>query len=362
MKRIAICSPSIEHGDAVSNDMTGMHHVLAKHGHKVCLFVKDNITALPYVKPVEEITRFLKEPDDIVIYHYAIGWDLGLKLLKDLNCRKVIKYHNVTPPEFFEGINAGYVDVCRAGRNQLTEIASLPVDLYIGCSEYSMHELITAGADKNKCTVVPPFHHIDRLQMIDADLNELDRYNDAKTTLVTVGRVAPNKGHLSLIDAFTAYVHHYNPDSRLLIIGGEDTNLLSYVMSLRKKVEDLNLKDKIIFAGKVSDEALKAYYLSADVFMTTSMHEGFCVPLIEAMSMKIPIVAYASSAITETVGKVGLVWDEHNPELLAASVDRIVKDEEVRVSLGEMGWRRYHTLFTNSRIEERFMEVMSTLL
>lgn len=98
MKRIAICNTSIETGDAVSNDMIGMYQVLVNHGHKACLFAVDSKITEPHVKPMEEITQFIKAPNDILIYHYATGWDLGLKFLKDLNCRKVIKYHNVTPP------------------------------------------------------------------------------------------------------------------------------------------------------------------------------------------------------------------------------------------------------------------------
>ena len=362
MKRIAICNPSIEPGDAVSNDMIGMYRVLVNQGHEVCLFAPDYTITEPPVKSVKEITRFLKTPNDIFIYHYATGWDLGLKFLKDLNCRKVIKYHNVTPPEFFEGVNSDYANVCRAGRHQLTELTRVGVDLYISCSEYSKHELITAGADESKCKIVPPFHHIDRLRIIDADLNELDRYNDENITVLMVGRLAPNKGHNALIDAFSVYSHYYNSHSRLLIVGEEAPKLQTYAMSLKNKVKSIGLEDRIIFTGKASDKALKAYYLVADVFMITSLHEGFCVPLVEAMSMKIPVVAYGSSAVPETVGKAGLVWDEHDPELMAASVGKIVRDEHVRLSLGEMGWKRYQNMFTNEKIEAMFLETLNNLL
>ena len=361
MKRIAICNTSVETGDAVSNDMIGMYHVLVNHGHKVCLFAVDSKITEPHVKPMEEITQFIKAPNDILIYHYATGWDLGLKFLKDLNCRKVIKYHNVTPPEFFEGVNSDYVNVCRAGRHLLTELTRIDADLYVACSEYSKHELIVAGANENKCGVVPPFHHIDRLYKIEADLNELDRYNKA-INMIMVGRLAPNKGHKALIDAYIFYNQHYNPNSRLLIVGSEDPKLQVYTKTLQTKVKSSGFEDRIIFTGKVSDAALKAYYLVADVFMITSMHEGFCVPLIEAMSMKIPIVAYASSAIPDTVGKAGIVWDENDPELMAASVDKIVRDERVRISLGEMGWRRYQNMFTNDKIEAIFLETLNNLL
>ena len=98
------------------------------------------------------------------------------------------------------------------------------------------------------------------------------------------------------------------------------------------------------------------------MFAINSEHEGFCVPLVEAMSMKIPIVAYESSAIPLTVQDAGLVWREKNPYLLAESINRIVAGNGVGRSLGEMGWRRYHQNFTNEKIRSKFLSALSGLL
>jgi glycosyltransferase involved in cell wall biosynthesis len=177
-----------------------------------------------------------------------------------------------------------------------------------------------------------------------------------------VGRIAPNKGHPALIEAFAAYHRDYNQESRLLIVGKEETRLNAYNRMLRKIAARLKVQGAVVFAGGVPDNQLKAYYEAAHVFMITSEHEGFCVPLVEAMSMKMPIVAYASSAIPATVNGVGLVWHERNPYLLAESVNSIVKDEHLAAALGEMGWRRYEQHFTNERIETQFMSVIRQLL
>ena len=132
--------------------------------------------------------------------------------------------------------------------------------------------------------------------------------------------------------------------------------------TLKEKVKTNDLDEKIIFTGKVTDQVLKAFYLTANVFMSTSLHEGFCVPLIEAMSMKIPIVAFGTSAIPYTVGNTGIIWDEFDPHLFAASVDRIVRDEKVRIHLAETGWSRYQEIFTNDKIKKTFIESISHLL
>jgi glycosyltransferase involved in cell wall biosynthesis len=106
---------------------------------------------------------------------------------------------------------------------------------------------------------------------------------------------------------------------------------------------------------------LKAWYVVADVFVTASEHEGFCVPLVEAMSMKLPITAYASSAIPETLGDAGIVWKERNPSLMAESIDFFLRNSTVRNALGVRGLRRYESNFTNRKIEAVFLQAMDRL-
>jgi glycosyltransferase involved in cell wall biosynthesis len=362
MARIAICNPSIEEGDAISNDMMGMRNILSALGHDVCLFAQSTTINEPYIRPVAAVRSFLKDPHDIAIYHYATGWEFGLALLQELHCRKVVKYHNVTPPECFVGINEDYVNVCRAGRQQLADLARINADVYLPDSEYSRQELIAAGIHDAKCRVVPPFHNIERMRDLEADLEVLKGFQDGDTNILMVGRLAPNKNHGMLIDVFYLYHRMYHARSRLFIVGGEDSKLRTYTETLINKVKQIGLEERIIFTGKVSDPALKAYYLLAHVFVITSLHEGFCVPLIEAMSMKIPIVAYGSTAVPETVGKVGLVWRECDPKLMAASIDTIVRDESLSLTLGEMGWNRYTTRFTNNKIGTTFLNALHPLL
>ena len=362
MTHIAILSPCIVHGDAVSNDVLGMHQALNKYGYEVKVFAADWTISNPLIKHVKNIKNFICRSDDILIYHYSVGWDVGFKLLKELKCRKIIKYHNVTPPEFYEGINADYVSVCQFGRKELKSLVDAHCDLYLSDSEYNAQELYSQGVCRTNGLVIPPFHHIERLEHIEADFTVLNKYQDGRTNILMVGRLAPNKGHVALINAFNIYHSSYNRESRLLIVGQQDDRLKSYTTLLYEKVESLGLQEAVVFTGGVSDEALKAYYLVSNIFMTTSEHEGFCVPLVESMAMKLPIIAYGSSAIPYTVGKTGLVWEQLDPYLLAGSVDYIVKNEFISASLGEMGWRRYKEIFANEQIETRFMEALKSLV
>jgi glycosyltransferase involved in cell wall biosynthesis len=362
MTRIAILTPSLTSGDAVSNDVLGMHDVLRERGYDVRVFAEGWALDKPRVWPSPQLENFLKQPTDVLIYHYSRGWDPGLDLLRELKCRKIIKYHNVTPPEFLAGYNSDFAAMCLEGRQQLALIARSGSDLYLSDSAYNMRELVAEGAGESKCFVVPPFHHVDRLHSVEPDKSVLNSCSDGKINICMVGRVAPNKSHPALIEAFAAYHHDYNPHSRLIIVGKEEVRLAKYATLLRAMARRLELPEDIIFTGEVSDRALRAYYAAAHVFMITSEHEGFCVPLVEAMAMKIPIVAYASTAIPETVGTAGLVWEERNPYLLAESIKSIVGDRSVGQALSAMGWRRYAQHFTNARIEAGFLNAINELL
>lgn len=355
MTRFAILTPHLTTGDAVSNDVVGMLRVLEKHGHEAQLFAGSADFSEPKVWSLDEIGDFLSE-NDVLIYHHSFGWDIGIDLLQQLECRIVIKYHNVTPPEFFAGISAWHEEKCVEGQRQLEFIAAAGYEAYLSDSAYNMRQLIELGADANRNFVVPPFHKIDSLYAIQADEDTLETYRDGKTNVLSVSRVVPHKNQRTLIEAFAIYHHYCNSQSRLLIIGREEKPFENYSDQLRQLISFLLLDDAVVFAGEVSDAALKSYYLLSNVFLITSKHEGFSVPLVEAMAMKVPTVSYGAAAVPETVGASGMVLDELDPEKLAKAIDIVVSDEAINVALGLSGWHRYEQTFTNRRIENLFLQ------
>ncbi|MBW4418867.1 MAG: glycosyltransferase family 4 protein [Myxacorys californica WJT36-NPBG1] len=361
MINVAILTPCLLERDAVGHDAIGMCDALTKQGYNAQLFAETWSVSTVDVKHASEIQNFLTNPSSILIYHFSVGWDSGLQLLQTLECQKIVKYHNVTPAKYFESISVDYVNACQAGREQLKLVASQSDVLYLSDSEYNARELEALGVPKAKSFVLPPFHRIEQSHYGNADLTVLDQFLDGMFNILMVGRLVPNKGHLALLDAFNVYYKIYNRNSRLLIVGKEDERLETYNRFLHRRVEDLGLEKAVIFTGGVSAEALKAYYLIANVFMITSDHEGFCVPLVEAMSLKLPIVAYGSTAIPSTVGKAGLVWDQPDSYLLAGSLDHIANDETVRIGLGELGWRRYQEMFSYQKLEARFLAFIQHL-
>ena len=361
MPRVAILSPSLTTADAVSNDVLGMYDVLKQQHHDVRLFCETHSLHHPALANIAGIEKFLKSPTDVLIYHHSRGWKPAVDLINTLNCKRIIRYHNVTPAKYFAGFNPHDEELCETGRKQLSDFAAAKCDLYISASAYSMQELLDTGAEPSKSFVVPPFHHIDRLSQIAADAETLKKYSDETANILSVGRVVPHKGFQQLIEVFAHYHHGCNNNSRLIIVGKGGEGFSSYSKMLHRTVEGLNLSGAVVFTGGVSDEVLKAFYQLAHAFATASEHEGFCVPLVEAMSMKLPITAFASAAIPETVGDAGIVWEDRNPFLMAESIDYFVREVSVSNALGLRGRRRYETKFTNEKVASDFLEAMAAL-
>lgn len=356
MARISILTPTLIASDAVGNDVLGMRRLLSRRGHEVHLFAEDWHVDGPKVRYASEAKEFSESASDILIYHHSIGWELGAEILKSSACRTIIKYHNVTPANFFDGLSSHHEALCELGRSQMASISRSHHTVYLAASAYNLSEMIAAGADASRAFVVPPFNQGSRLKEAVPDLDVLDKYSDGKTNLLMVGSIRPNKGHVSLIEAFAQYYYDFNCHSRLLIVGAEDEKLEGYSKALRDLADLLHLEGAIVFTGEVPVESLKAYYLASDVFVIASEHEGFCVPLVEAMAMKLPIAGYASAAIAETVDGCGILWDRIDPSLAAESIDTLVRDDAATATLTHEGRQRYDALFSDAAIETEFLK------
>ena len=361
MTRVAILTPTLTPADAVSNDVLAMRRVLRERGNEVRIFADNSNVAGEQIDAPAAALSYLRANDDVLIYHHSIGCTSGVETMKAASCRKIVKYHNVTPPEFFEGISERHQQLCESGRAQLKDIVAAQPDLYLADSAFNKSDLIVAGSEEHKSFVLPPFNQAGELLAGEADLELFDRYHDESVNLLMVGGVRPNKGHADLIEAFATYYYNFNAHARLFVVGAGNQAFESYAAALRRLIEEWSIDSRIVFTGEVSNESLKSYYLLADALLMTSEHEGFCVPLVEAMAMKVPIVAYASTAIPETVQDTALIWDERDPYLMAQSIDFLQTNEVERMALVYRGSRRYDENFSHRAIEKRFIELFDSI-
>lgn len=357
MSRIAILTPTLNSADAVSNDVLLMERMLRKRGHEVSLFADNSNLTDVITRPASAALSYLRQANDVLIYHHSIGWEHGGEVFKSANCRKLVKYHNVTPPEFFAGISQEHHDLCRGGKSQLKNIIECNAELYLAASAFNKTDLTAAGSSEEKTFVVPPFNLGEKLQAGEANLDLVDRYHDGAVNLLTVAGVRPNKGHAALIDAFATYYYSFNYRARLFIVGGRDQSFQVYEDKLRGLIDSWAIDSRVVFTGEVSNDDLKAYYLLSRALIATSEHEGFCVPLVEAMAMKVPIVGYASTAIPETTDNAALIWDKRDPYLIAQSIDFLMTNESAAIDLTVKASQRYLNTFSNLAIEKQFLDV-----
>ena len=362
MARIGIVSPAILPNDATGCDVRHMGRILRARGHEVGLFSTTWGKPQPRDDRGVHILDFLRgDPASVLILHHAIGWEHTVSVTTAVKCRRVIKYHNITPASFYDSLDADVAAICRLGREQLRFLVELNCDLYLSDSDYNLQEMLEMGADPRRCAVVSPFNALENMLDLEGDEEVLHDYGDGCTNVLFVGRRVPNKGHRFLIDAFAAYQRYYNVNSRLILIGKGDPKQGKYTQELRDRVQQLGLRGSVVFRDSVTDVELRAYYERASAFLITSEHEGFCVPLVEAMAFRVPIVAYGTTAVPHTIGSAGLVWDNSDPFLLAQSLDALVRDPLARGNLIERGWQRYRKYFTNERIERDFLDALQPL-
>jgi glycosyltransferase involved in cell wall biosynthesis len=363
MTRVAILSPANPSGDAVGNDIREMRRILVALGHDVDVFTAACGPREPRSRHGLKVTAFLGgDPTAIALFHHATGWDVGVRLMTRLGCRRVVRYHNVTPPDFFRPYDAGYAAECVRGREQLGTLVQSGCDLYLSASAFNQREIVQLGAPPERCAVVPPLHQVERMAAVEADPDVLDDLGDGHTNLLFVGRLVPHKGHRLLIDTFAIYHHCYNPASRLIIVGRRDDRLGAYTAGLREQVRGRGLRGRVVFVNEASEAALRAYYQATDVFLVASEHEGFCVPVVEAMSLGLPVVALGAAALPETVGEAGLVWEAADPFLLAESVARVVGDRTLREELRRRALDRYREHYQLGQLEVRFLQALGPLL
>lgn len=244
-------------------------------------------------------------------------------------------YHNVTPPHFFEGYSRSAERITKLGYENTVSIRPY-IEYAIADSEYNARELRKMGYECpiDVRPVLIPFADYEKAP----DEDMLKRYSDGYVNIVFVGRIAPNKCQQDVIAAFAYYKKHIEPKSRLILVGS-DGGMEKYGNSLKNYVNALSLDD-VIFTGHISFPAILACYKLADVFLCMSEHEGFCVPLVEAMFFGVPIIAYDSSAVGGTLGGAGILSESKDPVFTARLIDRVVNDDELKNKLISDGKKR----------------------
>lgn len=353
--KIVLLAASLEKGDATGNDICGMQRILAGKGHDVSIMVPENRSEQKTLKPDLQILR----KADCIIYHLSIHWEAALTLLREAGRPVVLRYHNITPGEFFRPYRPDLGELCDRGRASTQELSRLSCAALANsaCSAKELDGLVA----EDRIFVLPPLHEIDALQAEPPSehiLRSLKTYPEKEATFLSVGRVAPNKNHALMIEALAHYRDRY-PEARLLIAGKLDPSLKAYLNELRALLRRYHLNRSVTFTGSLTLSELKACYCSADALLALSLHEGFCVPPLEAMALMVPVVSSARAALAETA-PFAVVPPQLDAAHVAAAMEA-VQTKETRNALVAGAFAHYIENFSMTSLSQRLLQIWATL-
>lgn len=342
---------TVNFGDAVGNDAIAIKNMLKKEGIITAIFAE---TIHPRVQD-EDVLPICYLPelreDDMVIYHFAAA-DMNIGLLRRLKCKKILRYHNVTPPEFFEPYDEVATEITSVGLKQIEENRDI-FDCGLIVSDYNVKDLRKMGytCPMEVAPILIPFEDYAK----EPDSEVIEKYSDGITNILFVGRGAPNKRIEDVIRAFKEYKENYDKQARLFLVGNYDEEG-AYTKCIRNMIAEEEVED-VIFSGHISFASILAYYKIADVFLCMSEHEGFGVPLVEAMYFDVPIVAYNATAVPDTLGNAGIIIYNKEWEKIAAQISEIVTNKEKKDQIID-AQRKQLQCYNNKVIEKKMLQTL----
>jgi glycosyltransferase involved in cell wall biosynthesis len=346
--------PMLHRADAVGRHTLQLRDVVLARGIASQIYVEmdDPETAgqtRPFARYAEEAAA-----GDVLLYQCATASALG-PWLGARSEALVVNYHNVTPPEYYAPWDNGMA------RHQLlaqTQLRALAPRTALGLAVSSFNEAELRRAGFQRTAVVPPAAMVPTGSETVAPAVRAVVPPGPGARWVSVGRLAPNKAIELAVMALLVARAHDDPAATLQVVGRPVAP--SYTAALHRFVDDMGLGDAVVFSGALSDGALAAAVAGSDVFVLTSRHEGFGVPVVEAMTLGVPVVANDTGALPEVVGDGGLLVDATDPYAVAGAVARLRGEPGLRATLAAAAARRLDTLDL-AAAGERAIDLVSAL-
>ena len=337
--------PAAHKGDAIGDSARRVRGLLRDMGHQSDLF------ALTIDEDLADDVRPFVDPEagqgDLTIFHYALPSPMTEAFAR-LPHGRVLQYHNVTPARFFAPYHAGIFRLAQLGRNELATLAGR-TDVALGDSEYNRAELEELGF--HNTGVFPIAIDVERITNAPRRPALEKVLTDGPLNFLFVGRIVPNKrieDHIRLAEVYKRYV---DVNYRFIFVGRTD-GIPRYYNMVRALIAEYQMPaDRFWFTGPVPDEDLAAYYRTASVYISLSEHEGFCVPLLEAMAADVPVLAYASTAVPDTLGGAGVQFHPKDLELAAELLGELAYNDTLRAQVIAGQRKRLHD-FGDARIRE----------
>jgi glycosyltransferase involved in cell wall biosynthesis len=356
MRGVHLFVPMLHRHDAVGEHTLAVHQAIVAAGMTSTIYseIPDPNTA-DLTRPYRDYEK-ASQPDDVLVYQFATQSKIAGWLLSRPE-RLVLNYHSLTPPSFFARWNDGIARLQTGALIELEGLASR-AGLGIAVSRFDQEELRRAGCANT--VVIPVANVADPPVTPDAaSMERLARREPGQgLRWLSVGRLAPNKSHQSAIAALFVTRKTSDPNARLTIVGSPTEP--AYAGALARYAASLGLARSVDFVSGISEGELAAFYRSSDVLVMLSDHEGFGVPLVEAMGHGLPIVAFDEGAVTEVVGPAAVVLATKQPETVSRAIADLARDPDTRARLVEAGRSRFAELGL-AGASGRFIDAIATL-
>ncbi len=332
--------PHLHRGDAIGDSTRLMARCFEDWGYEPAIYCYGADPGL-LGKGVRLVEHYRPSGDrEVQVLHYALPSPLS-SLMKELPGKRILVHHNLTPARFFAGNDPEMVQIVQQGEEELRRLAGF-IDLGLADSEWNRRELLRFGYGE---TGVQPILIDWRRYRVAPRPGLLASLSGGMFNLLFVGRLAPNKQQEELLKVVKLFQTAVEPRTRLLLVGKPDRHG-TYASGLLEIVRQERIQN-VHFAGYVDHEDLCTYYRASDLFLSTSGHEGFCVPLLEAFYFDLPVVALASSAIPWTLGGAGIGFSGIAYPEVVELVDRIRRDGGLRERILERQRARLRQFSTN---------------
>lgn len=340
---------TLSYGDAISGEVLALQRCFRNQGRASEIFA---LNVHPrYAGSARLISEFPVGFSGEVVLHYSLGSSLNRVYAELTGATRSLVYHNLTPAKWFAGVNPRIAADIERGLEELPRLCRVS-DRLIADSAFNAGELRALGVDATVLELP-----IDRTKWAAPRNEGISRLvqGEPGLHLLHVGRLAPNKCIEDIIRTFW-FIHRFvEPRSRLWLVGIDiDTELYAY--TLKRLTHDLGLGDAVTFAGCLTDEEVRSLYEASTAYLCMSEHEGFCLPIVEAMHFGLPVVAFASSAVPDTLGGAGILVREKRHAEIAEVIGAIYRDRVFRERLVQAGRTRVEAL-SIERFDARVGEI-----
>lgn len=345
--------PALLPRDATGDHTLALRDALRSVGWESDIYVEAAHDELQHEASYFETYPDRARPGDVLLYQLGTSSPVAEFLLGRTE-PLVLDYHNVTPESFYLGWEDFTTAKVALARRQVAALAPRAV-LGIADSAFNAGELAALGCPATE--VVPILVDLEAAggAVDPAERDRLSGHHGDATVLLFVGRISPNKSHQRLVEALWVYRRLYDPAARLHLVGPTVTP--DYAAAVFAFADELGLAEAVVHGEGLTPSELAAWYEDADIFVCLSRHEGFCIPLLEAMRAGTPIVALDAGAVGETLADAGLLLATDRPGTVAAAIDRVRCDPGLAGILAAAGRRRLGD-FDPQRTASRFVEVL----